>query len=427
MAFAQVTHGRGRLFGGTSRDTEVVDEEIFARLTSAAGVELIEQVHERAGVESDLALGTRLRRTHDPDLVAAAVTVNHLRGRAVTKFGDDAAAMFFTHDALEQSTRRTVAEHRAARLRATGARAVVDLGCGIGGDLIAFARAGLAVRGVERDPVRAAMARANLAALGLAGTVEVGDATTTEIGDAEVAFVDPARRDARGRVFTTAGLVPAWEFVTEKLAGRAVAKVMPGIAHGELPAGVEAEWVSDGGSLVEACLWGAGLVGGALVGGDPAAPAGRARRLATVLPAGASIACNDVEPSLGPIGQWLLEPDDAVIRAGAVTDLANGVGGHLIDRQIAWIGADTSAPTPFGRWFRVVEELPFREKALRAALRERDIGTLTVKKRGVDVVPEQLIKRLRLTGDRPGTVILTRAAGHAVALLADPAPRVAHT
>ena len=58
---------------------------------------------------------------------------------------------------------------------------------------------------------------------------------------------------------------------------------------------------------------------------------------------------------------------------------------------------------PTGRRSRgaieVLEELPYREKQLKAALRERGIGRLTIKKRGVDVVPEQLRKRLAARGD----------------------------
>jgi hypothetical protein len=68
----------------------------------------------------------------------------------------------------------------------------------------------------------------------------------------------------------------------------------------------------------------------------------------------------------------------------------------------------------------VLEELPYREKPLRGALRERGVGTLTIKKRGVNVVPEQLRKRLALTGDTPATIVLTRAAGRGTALLVRP-------
>ncbi len=100
-----------------------MDLATFEQLLSPAGQLLLGEVAERAGVESDLALGTRLRKTYAPALVAAAVTQHHLRGKAVPKFGADAARMYFTHDALEQSTRMSVATHRADRLASTGAAA----------------------------------------------------------------------------------------------------------------------------------------------------------------------------------------------------------------------------------------------------------------------------------------------------------------
>lgn len=389
--------------------TAAVELSTFEELLTPAGQALIDEVHERAGIESDLALGTRLRKHHPVDLVAAAVTQNHLRGRARAKFGEDAARMYFTHDALEQSTRQSVAAHRAARLVEFGSSAVVDLGCGIGGDLVAFARAGLRVRGIEQDPVRAAIARANLAALGLDGTIETGDATSTPVVDDEVAFVDPARRDGRGRTFALAALVPSWDFVTGLLAGRAVAKVMPGIAHDAVPGGVHAEWVSDHGDLVEASLWGAGFEGGG--------------RRATVLPTGASLVDRGTVPEVGEPGRYLIEPDDAVIRAGLVAELAEDLGGHLMDRHIAWITSDAPHAGPLGRCFELLDELPHREKALRAALREREVGTLTVKKRGVDVVPEQLIRRLGLSGSVSATVVLTRVGNEARAFLVREMPR----
>ena len=55
---------------------------------------------------------------------------------------------------------------------------VLDLGCGIGGDLVALARAGLTVAGVDRDELRVEVARANLAALSL----ELSDGERERIG-----------------------------------------------------------------------------------------------------------------------------------------------------------------------------------------------------------------------------------------------------
>ncbi|MFT4187025.1 MAG: methyltransferase domain-containing protein [Aeromicrobium sp.] len=383
-----------------------MDLATFERLLDLEGQELLAALAD-ATDDDDLALGARLRRDHDGDLVAAAMTQRRLRARAAAKFGEDAARLYFTPDALEQATRRRVAEHRARRLADSGAEAVVDLGCGIGADLIAAARAGLRVRGVELDPVRAAVARANLRALGLDGEVEHADATHTVVGPDETAFVDPARRTGRGRVFGVSDLQPPWPWVRELLAGRAVAKVMPGLAHADIPPGAEAEWVSDGGDLVECCLWGA--------------PFARVRRRATLLPSGATLAHREEPPVVGDVGRYLYEPDDAVIRAGAVAELADDLQGWLIDPKIAYLSSDRGDVTPLARRFTVLAELPFREKQLRAALRERRVGTLTVKKRGVQTVPEELVRRLKLDGPHEATLLMTRVDGAGRAFLVEPA------
>ncbi len=367
-----------------------------------------------------LAVQTELRRDADAAHVAAALTQSGLRRRAVAKFGDDAAQMLFTTDALEQATRTTVARHRAARLEAFGTTTLVDLGCGIGGDLIAAARVGITAAGVDLDPVRVEIARANLHALGLPGAVAVADATSVDTVPFDVAFVDPARRTSSGRTFRTDAWTPPWPFVLELLARDACAKVAPGIPRDLVPDGVEAEWISEAGEVKEAALWAGRLA--------------TTRRRATVIPAtgpgradaaGLATLTDEDDPGaddvgVRPIGAFLYEPDGAVIRAGLVTAVAAGVDGALIDPQIAYVTSDAAFTTPFARGYRVVEEVPYREKQLKAALRERGIGRLTIKKRGVDVVPEQLRPRLALRGDAEATLVLTRAAGKGTALLVEP-------
>lgn len=384
----------------------VVDLATFERLLAPEGQELLAEVHDRAGVESDLALGTRLRRTHDVGLVAAAVTQNHLRGKAVGKLGPDAGRLYLTHDALEQATRASVARLRAERLAAAGVGAVVDLGCGIGGDLVALARAGLRVRGVERDPVRAAIARANLAALGLPGEVLEADLADVDVRADETVFLDPARRAGRGRVFDVDAMSPSWDVVVHHLERGAVVKTLPGLAHDLVPDGVEAQWVSDGGDLVEACLWGP--------------PLADATRRATALPGPHELTGAGAPGHVGEIGGWLHEPDDAVIRAGLVGELADRMGARLLDSRLAYLTSDGPAPDPLARSLQILQELPFKEKQLRAALVAHDVGPLTVKKRGIDVVPEQLVRRLKLKGSSPATVVLARIDGGARAFLVAP-------
>jgi len=382
-----------------------MDLATFDSLLSSGGQELLAEVSARAGMESDLALGTRLRREHPVELVAAAVTQNHLRQRAEPKFGTSSASMYFTHDALEQATRASVAQARATRLTAAGVAAVVDLGCGIGGDLVAFARGGLRVRGVERDPVRAAIARANLRALGLDGEVVEADLADVRPRPDEVPFIDPARRDGTGRVFDPAAMTPSWDVVSRFLAGPAVVKTLPGFPHQLIPERVEAQWVSDGGDLVETCLWGPGLA--------------TAPRRATTLPSGAELIGAGEPGDVGKVGGWLHEPDDAVIRAGLVGELATRMGGHLVDAHLAYVTTDEASSDPLARSFRIVEEIPYREKPMRAALVAHDIGTLTIKKRGVHIVPEQLARRLKLKGSQRGTVILARIDDGARAFLVE--------
>jgi SAM-dependent methyltransferase len=385
-----------------------VEVATFEALLAPRGRDLIAAAAALLSTEDEIAAGSRLRRDHPADLVAAAIGQVLLRRRAVAKFGPQAERLWFTSSALEQASRRRVAGHRAARLRALGANTVVDLGCGIGADLIAYARAGLDVTGVDVDPLRAAMARANLAAVGLTGTVEVADATTFDSSGFDAVYIDPARRDDQGRVFDPQAQSPPWGVVTELLRGQAVAKAAPGIPHRLVPDGVEAEFVSDAGDLVEAALWGE-------------AYASTLRR-ATVLPAGQSLTTDEL-PADVPVGapaDWWYEPDPAVIRAGLVGAVAARVAGHLIGPRIAYITSDQRIESPFARGYRLLEELPFREKRLRAALRARGIGTLTIKKRGVDIVPEQLRPRLDLRGDDDGTLILTRVGDAARAFLVEP-------
>lgn len=387
-----------------------MDLDAFRWLLTAPGQALLDAATAVSHDEPDpLRRQAALRRTALAERVAAALTQVDLRRHAEAKFGDLARRMYFTTEGLEQSTRLPVAEHRAARVRAAGTETVVDLGCGIGGDLVAFARAGATCAGVDLDPVRVEVARANLDALDLGGAVTVADATAIDTSPFDVAYADPARRTGRGRTFDVDDWTPPWSFVESLLTRDSCVKLAPGLPHDLVADGVEAEWVSDRREVKEAVLWSGRLA--------------TTRRRATVIGAGGLATLTDEDDpgaGTGPVAKFLYEPDGAVIRAGLVTAVAAGVGGHLLDEHIAYVVSDDSLRTPFARGYRVLEEVPFREKHLRAALRERGIGRLTIKKRGVSVVPDELRKRLALRGDQESTLVLTRVAGKGAAYLVEP-------
>ena len=381
-----------------------MDLETFRWLLTESGQQLLAEAAQTSDPE-----GRQLRRSFTGDQVAAALTQADLRIKAQDKFADLAKGMYFTHDGLEQATRLSVSRHRAARVHAAGLETIIDLGCGIGGDLIAFAMAGLTSAGIDLDPLRVEMAQANLAAAGVGGATMVADATTINLDPFDVAFADPARRTARGRAFTPDDWQPSWDFITKLLARDAVVKTAPGIDHGLIPEGVEAEWVSERGEVKEAALWSGRLAS--------------VRRRATVIGDSGLATLTDEDECIEEVrdlGRCLYEPDGAVIRAGLVGAVAAGVGGGLVDAKIAYVTSDESFRTPFAKSYLINEEVPYREKQLRAALRVRGIGRLTIKKRGIAITPEELRKRLDLKGDNEATLVLTRVRGQGTALLVTP-------
>ncbi|MFE5367319.1 class I SAM-dependent methyltransferase [Streptomyces mirabilis] len=387
----------------------------FASLLTPEGRALLDEVRGTEPAQ-ELAVATRLRRDHPADLVSAALGQARLRQRAAAKFGaEDAERMYFTPNGVEQSTRTTVATHRARRLRSLGVRSVADLCSGIGGDAIALARAGIRVLAVDRDPLTVAVARANAEALGLADLIEVREADVTEVGTEayDAVFVDPARRGGRGRIFDPEAYSPplSWAVATALEAPLAALKIAPGIPHEAVPAEAEAEWISDAGDVKEAVLW---------FGTEP----GLVR--ATLLPGPRELRGRGLpDPAVREVGRYLYEPDGAVIRAHLVAEVAEEVDGGLVDETIAYITADELRPTSYAAAYEITDRLPFNVKKLKALLRERGVGVLTVKKRGSAVEPEELRKKAlpKQHGPHSATVFLTRVAGAPTMLLGHPAQR----
>jgi hypothetical protein len=386
-----------------------VEIESFRALLTDEGQALLAEL--RGFREADeLALATRLRRSHPAELVRAAVEQARLRQRAAAKFGADAEAMYFTPDGVEQATRRSVAEWRAGRFAALGVRRLADLCCGIGGDAVALARAGVSVLAVDRSELTCAVAGANAAALGLADRIEVRCADVADVDPAgfDAVFTDPARRTARGRVFDPEAYSPplSWAVEAARRTPYGALKVAPGIPHALVPEGAEAEWVSDRGEVKEAVLW---------FGTGAAEP-----YRATLLPGGHTLTGTGTPATAGPVGRYLYEPDGAVIRAGLVSDVAGQVHGRLIDPMIAYVTSDELVATPYAHAYEIGEALPYNVKRLKALLRERGAGTVVIKKRGMAVTPEELRRQLRPSGPHEVTVILSRTDHGPLMMLGQP-------
>jgi hypothetical protein len=382
-----------------------------------------------------MALGEGLRVAgFDPDLVAAAMTQSRLRDKGREKFGDFAAGMLFTADGLEQATRLEIAARHAGRFRAAGMRQVFDLGCGIGADAMAIAGLDMQVTAIDSDEVTATLAGVNLrhwpAASASVGTVEETRLPKGEGARHTGAWLDPARRipgvsDERGRtrrVFNLASISPSWstvQSIAQSLPATG-AKLSPSFPHGAVPAGAEAQWTSLAGEVLECAIWWGPLVNTA---GRSALVIGSDGRSWTVREAdGEALGVTvPLATSLAQVHTWLYEPDRAVIRAGLTGALTSVVDGVELDSGVGYVTSDRCVDVGYARRFAVIESMPLNVKALRAWLRDRDVGRVTIKKRGVTVDADALRRQLRLSGSVEMTLVLTRVAGQQVCLVVRPA------
>jgi len=116
-------------------------------------------------------------------------------------------------------------------------------------------------------------------------------------------------------------------------------------------------------------------------------------------------------------GEFLLDPNPAVTRASLVQELARSLGAWQIDEQIAFLSADVPLRSPFGRALRVLDSAPWHQKQLPARLRQLDIGAVDIRRRGLAGDVDLLHRRLRLSGSRRATLVMTRVQDRPWALI----------
>lgn len=405
----------------------------LAVLLSPAGQELLARLRgEDVTAGQALRLAEQLRGSYPPDLVAAALTEQALRMSARAKFGR-AQEMLFTRDGLEQASSEQAAAHSARRMR--GFAAVADLCCGIGGNLSALA-ASSRVLAVDRDLTSLEFARHNAAVSGAPGPVLavcadvrqlVADSPQGAGGRIEAAFIDPARR-AGGRRLRAGVSEPPMDWclrLTDWVPAVGI-KAAPGLPLELVPPGWEAEFLAVGRGLKEALLWSPALAS--------------APRRATILPTAATTADTTddttgastaapvytltAEPgSSVPVaapGEFLLDPNPSVTRAGLVEDLARRLGAWKIDPMIAFLATDREVSTPFARTLRVLESMPWHEKQAARRLRELGIGAADIRRRGLAGDVDLIRRRLGLRGEGAATIVLTRREDRPWGLICTP-------
>lgn len=378
---------------------------------------------EAAAILADLAgrdepvhvAAERLRKSQPASRAHLLLEQVELRRRAAVKF-ERATAMFFTRVGLEQSTDEWVAAHKAGRFAAlANGQSVADLCCGIGGDLLALGSQFPSV-GVDRDPISTCLAAINAEVHGLSERVSL-QATEVETLDAtqfSAWHLDPDRRPSGRRTTALEWSSPSLEIVDSLLAANSNAAIKLAPAA-DVPADwsdrCELEWISRDRECRQLVAW----------HGKLAQSPGR--RTATALSAdGATSATHAGEPNqdfeVAPLGQFLFDPDAAVLAAHLGGSLAAELGLYAISRGIAYLTGQNPIDSPLLGCFAVDEVMPLDLRKIADALRRRRVGRLEIKKRGVDHDPESVRKKLNLHGDDSAVLILTKLTGKHTAIVA---------
>ena len=400
----------------------------FQALLSSTGQQALQAAEALAPRESGfLRHLTSLSRQYPKELAGAALETAILRLEAVGKF-PNAASMYFTRPALEQASSQEVAHYRSQRF--AGFPRLLDLACSIGGDTLPLA--GLAPTiGIDLDPLRLAMAGANLARANIEALcpahetifiqADLRNSLPVHSAGQTGAFFDPARRTAERRVFSVHRYIPALDIIQNWLPSIPAlgVKLSPGVDLVELESyGGEVEFISLRSELKEAVLW--------------LGPLKTAPRRATVLPGPFTMTGEPDQPAellasvnLSEPLAYLYEPDPSILRAGLVRKLGAQLEAAQLDPDIAYLTGDQRLDTPFAKAYQVEDWLPFNLKRLRSHLRQRSVERVVVKKRGSPIQPEALIRDLRLqpTGDASGVeriVFLTHLRGQPIAVICLP-------
>lgn len=335
-----------------------------------------------------------------------------LRHRATAKF-TQAHRMFFTRLGLEQATDEWVAGYKALRLAggrlpAAGA-AIADLCCGIGGDLMALADQGSAI-GVDSNPVAAHFAGVNAGSV-----IRAIDVAEFDFDGALAWHIDPDRRTAGRRTTSMEFCQPNRETIEGllKRVPNAAVKLAPGCdVPVEWTERCELEWISRDRECRQLVAW----------HGDCAADDGKCRATVLASTGGGALRTIVGRPKqpvkiTGKLDRYVFDLDPAVLAAKLKGALA-------AEHQLCALSVGASyltGPSAIDDFalacFEVDDVVPMRVNKLAQLLRGRGIGQLEIKKRGVDIDPEQLRRELNLRGDNEATLLITPVAGRPTAIL----------
>ncbi|HEX2473152.1 MAG TPA: hypothetical protein VHK01_00315 [Lacipirellulaceae bacterium] len=371
----------------------------------------------------------RLRHHLTPAKAHLLLEQVELRRRAKEKFSA-ADRMFFTRVGLEQATDEWVARYKATRFAKQRAGAstppvIADFCCGVGGDLIALSEHGVII-GVDREPVAGHFAEVNASLFGSAGRITIFPERVEDFESDNVAawHIDPDRRAGGRRTTSLDACQPSLDTIERQLAQvpHAAVKLAPATkVPPEWAERCELEWISRDGECRQLVAWHGELVG---------SPGLRRATILTTSAASRGVHAHGDEPRsiLGrhdqsipvsnKLGDFVFDIDPAIRAAHLQGALAAGLNLSAVATGPSYFTGNSPIIDAAVGCFKIEQVLPLRVRAIAEHLRDRGIGRLEIKKRGIDIDPEKLRRDLKLRGDNAATLLITPIAGRHAAIVA---------
>ncbi len=351
-------------------------------------------------LKDPLKLSEKLSKKFNPLERNALIHYLEILPRIKEKFCLQNVDLICDRLAYEQATARDISEYKA-KLWQSGAK-IADLCCGMGGDSF-WLPAGIVASGVDIAPERVLMFNENMERLGLPHRAVLRNALEIEGGD--FFCIDPARRG---------GLNPDFESILElskKFCGGMI-KLPPAFPEGEIPKESDVLYLGNANDCRE-CLMMSGVFG-----------KGKIRAVA--------ICKNDIfewqrkknelqniRLEVKKLGNFILEPNPVLVRSHLFLSEAKKLGFWQIDSTLAYVSCDSLPPRHDGfTAYGVIEQSSLSTNNVKAMLKKHDVGKITIKKRGVEVVPEAEIRRLAPKGEKEHILFYTRILGEKRAILA---------
>jgi len=349
-------------------------------------------------VKNPLALSEKLSKKFNQQERRAIIHYLEILPKAQKKFS---TSINFICDRLayEQATAKDISEYKA-RLWPSGAK-LMDLCCGMGGDSFWMPH-GIAVKGLDISPERVFMFSKNMERLKQPHKASLQNALEAKGGD--FFSIDPARRE---------GLNPSFESILEisKKFGGGMAKLPPAFPEGELPKETDVLYLGNASDCRE-CLMLNGVFGKGMI-----------RAVAICENETFEWQCEKKELQntkleLKNLGNYILEPNPVLVRSHLFLSEAKKQGYWQIDSTLAYTSSESLEHNHKGfTAYKVIDQCSLSTGSVKSMLKKHDAGKITIKKRGVEVVPEAEIRRLAPKGKKEYILFYTRILGKKCAIL----------